>query len=375
MENVGIAKNVIVIVQTIVVIVHSRIDKRDCTMRRENKVYFHLENKVKNLYSVQPDSQQGSYDLEGIKLKIYNRLLSRKFRKRAISSSYKQKINKILHYKIKHNQPLLFVYPFGGYKLWRLPSAPEVDWAEFFSISYCLDYLLPIAFIYKPGFQLEFVSDAFVVNQMNNIPSSNLKRYKSSFKSLIDYFNERLPKNSSLKFFEMATILRTNAVKKYISKNAARILEEWEFLTEEKRKKRKKMAILNMRFDNAVGNKSIHSSFNTDKIINSIIFHETYLRCPQREAYLRDNGKITLYNDPIENCIPIGSVRASRVKFWVGLGVLEKRKDRYIERILSPMQLQKISTLTKQEFDIDIVNLKNLKKISVYSQNLDFSLK
>jgi len=41
---------------------------------------------------------------------------------------------------IKENKPITILEMFGGNKLWRFEEAPEIDWAELFSLTYFMQY-------------------------------------------------------------------------------------------------------------------------------------------------------------------------------------------------------------------------------------------
>lgn len=98
---------------------------------------------------------------------IFKFLMSKKFRKYAVSPEYQNYIKQSVNKSISAGEPIKLTWPFGGYKLWRLAEAPEVDWAELFSLIYFTKWLKPVSEIYQPGVWLDFYSDDIVVEMMD----------------------------------------------------------------------------------------------------------------------------------------------------------------------------------------------------------------
>jgi hypothetical protein len=110
---------------------------------------------------------------QGIEDFIYTKLTTKKFRKWAVDESSELQAKRAIQINVTGGKPLQFRFPFGGYKLWRMPTSPEVDWAEFFSIAYYCKYLAPIAAAYKPGIEFLFASDDIIIERMDNVPVSD----------------------------------------------------------------------------------------------------------------------------------------------------------------------------------------------------------
>ena len=82
-----------------------------------------------------------------------------------------------------------------------------------------------------------------------------------------------------------------------------------------------------------------------------------------RRSYGSENiTAFTVFFEP--NVIPIGSTKTSIVRFWVGVGALQKRGDSFIETILSPSQLEKTKT-TWESVAINGLEGKNFNKIRI----------
>src|SRR3989338_1872494 len=135
---------------------------------------------------------------EGIQEFIYKKLTSTKFRKTSVDPDSEKQVKNAIKLNVESNSPIKFTYPFGGYKIWRVPSYPAVDWAEFMVISYVLRYVAPILRAYKPGVEICFSSDDVVLERMDNYPREALDLYVSTFKALVGDFNKQAPYNLKL---------------------------------------------------------------------------------------------------------------------------------------------------------------------------------
>ena len=182
--------------------------------------------------------------------RIYNLLLNNKFKRWAVADSYKVKILKTIKICIKKNLPIHFTYPFGGYKLWRLDSAPYVDWAEFFSISYIIRRLFIISLIYKPGFNIEFISENYFTHKITYISMSDLKKYRDSFKELILYFRKIIPKNIQISYKDISDLVSLNIIKNFVYSNKEKFTNILETSSKSYQLKRIQMAKLNINLNN-----------------------------------------------------------------------------------------------------------------------------
>lgn len=120
----------------------------------------HLTRHLSNSADYQlTDTDRAFITSKGVEEFIYKTLTNKKFRKWSIDQATQDCIRNAVHRNVSTKQTIKLTFPFGGYKLWRLPSSPEVDWAEFFMLSYYLSYLAPVAAAYAPGVMLSFCSD------------------------------------------------------------------------------------------------------------------------------------------------------------------------------------------------------------------------
>ena len=293
---------------------------------------------------------------------ILKLLFSKKFRKFSIPEKNQSIIKIAIEKNIKNKEPIKIAWPFGGYKLWRLEETPEVDWAELFSIVYIARWLKSVCALYQPGVIFTFWFDEVVISQMNNIPQSELDAYQKSFSDLLMFIKPYLLPNMQFEIFlersqyeskddfetglsrEMDKLALARAKNpKPLSDQARRSIEMNVKLTSEQAKDplwREKIDLMHYAYYNLQEQqKSMRLSYTTENITAFSTFFEP-------------------------NVIPIGSTKTSIVRFWVGVGVLQKKDDSLIENILSITQFENADFIWEPT-NIKGLEGKNFSKIRV----------
>lgn len=294
---------------------------------------------------------------------IFSQLMRKKYRKWAIDESAETQIKNAIRIQIAKKEPIRIVYPFGGYKLWRMPSSPHVDWAEFFAISHILSYIAPISAGYKPGVEIEFTSDEVIVETMNNISKADLEVYTNEFRTLLMAFEKYCPNNVSLKLTLVRDLyVNTSELEKDINQNMPIFTSQFESEPPEKQQARLVTSELNINF---AGDKDLTKLNTTQKekfIKNSAILHHAYCKIPKRSALNRSKDKVLIFTTLLPNSIPIGTTKASITKFWTGFGVLEKVGNNYRPLVLSPKNIEDLDYRTEK---VDCVDLPMFSKIYI----------
>jgi hypothetical protein len=322
----------------------------------------------------------------GVEDFIFRKLMSTKFRKWSISDDVQTQLRQIIHHRVSQNQPLVFTFPFGGYKLWRLPTSPEADWAEVFSISHYLTYLAPIAAVYEPGYQLVFVSDEVIIERMDNLPRAETDAYTRSFQEVLGLFKTQLPPNAVVELKLVRDLYPADEFETELAKlfNPEAVEQVWQAQTADKQARRLVMSGLNIKMN---GHQPWHQLTTEEqelKVKTGSVLHDAYIQLPRRVELVKGEGKIILFPLTIPGvvCIPIGSTKTSVTKFWTGMGVLAKKDGGYIEYVLSPHQLQALdeqpAAFTTEPVSVpsfDLQLLKNLGQVRVYSKLPNFSRK
>lgn len=288
---------------------------------------------------------------------IVSKITSKKFRKYAIDEAMRLHIEKVVENAIAKNEPINFVWVFGGYKLWRLPTAPETDWAELFSMMYFAKWLKPIAEVYRPGVIFDFYSDDVIVSRLNNIPESDINAYQESFKKVLKYFESYLPKNLKYTFHRVADQYGEGEFVKELEVNIAKLSSELPGGLPAIDDAKAAMVELNVKLN-----------VKQDQEVNwrekVLLLHDAYAMASQRRPYYRNEQKIMVLNTPVRGVIAIGTTKSSIAKFWCGMGVLEKRVDSYYETILSPTQLAN-AKIQNEKIKINGLNGSNFNEIGI----------
>lgn len=229
-----------------------------------------------------------------------------------------------------------FVFEFGGYKLWRLPSAPYPDLAETYMLRHYLAYLKPIAEAYPAGVNMYFASDDCVVERMNNIKPEALEIYAAAFQKRLKQIESELPANIKMPYVRLAELYpNRQELEDELKITFADNMKKFETWTDEKKDRMLKRARLNFCKSGPLAAKDLSdiSPAKYDRrLIEGAVYHDAFEDCSKRKEFVLGNDKILLFCTPIPEAIAIGTTKASVTKFWTGVGVFEDG----LEKVLSP---------------------------------------
>jgi hypothetical protein len=281
-----------------------------------------IEKRLNDLKSTENSVNNFKSDKELVDF-IFKSLMSKKFRKFAVTPEYILHIHEAIENSIKNNLPIKLIFPFGAYKLWRLEETPEADWAELFTLMYYAKWLKPIAEVYKLGVEFDFSSDEIIVERMNNIPKADTESYAKSFNMIINFLKEYIPAN--IKF--SVTPVRSY----YTPEEFEKDLKEKITLME---KELGGLPVLNDRTRSMV-ELNVKLKINQDKDPlwreKVELLHQSYYTVSKRRAYNRAKDKIIAFCNKMSNssCLPVGTTKTSVAKFWPGIGALKKTGESY----------------------------------------------
>jgi hypothetical protein len=335
------------------------------------KIY--LENKLQTCAQyVLTEADTAFLEKEGIEAYIYKKLTSKKFRKWALNDSSEKQIKHAIHLNVASNKPILFTFPFGGYKLWRLPTTPEVDWAEFFSLAYYVNWIAPIATAYQPGVHFIFSSDDVIVGRLDNIPPDDTNAYFASFQKLIAYFSSYFPSNVKVEIRRVGDVYTQEEFETELEQEIETMTKVYEKPDPERYKNMLRTSALNYQWDGIQDMTKLTEQEKENYIKMGPIIHDAYVSLAKRRDFVRADNAIVTFTTPIPNAIALGTTKTSIAKFWMGYGVLEQRDDAFADRILSPDQLHTVAKMTHETEAIDGIDLENLTSIDIYKK-LDFT--
>jgi len=293
---------------------------------------------------------------------IFTTLMSKKFRKYSVPEENQKIIKSALENNIVNKEPIQITWPFGGYKLWRLNEAPEVDWAELFTMIHIAKWLKSVCAIYPKGVEFTFWFDEVVISKMNNIPQSDLDTYRKSFTDLLQFIEPWLPSNLKFETFLERSQYESNEA---FEEGLKIEMEDLKQAREANPEPLSEDAIRSIEMNVKLTPDQAKDPLWREKID---LMHYAYYNLQEKQNRARPSytsANITAFATSFEpNVIPIGTTKTSIVRFWIGVGALMRRGDSFIETILSPSQIEK----TKAEWslvEIKGLNGKNFKKISI----------
>lgn len=337
----------------------------------------YLLSKLKNCTDYRLPEEDSNYlGRFGVEKFIYKKITSKKFRKWSIDDSVKKRITEAIRNNVSKHQPIQFTFPFGGYKLWRYPSSPKVDWAEFFSVSYYCEFVAPILKVYDPGAIFFFASDDIVVELMDNIPKADTEEHLRSFEVLLSSFRKYFPSNFKMELKKIGDLYGNefdDEIKKLFNKTSGES-NGWDL---EKKEKLLKTSALNFKMDGAINFSNLSPGEKNEKIRVGAVYHEAYRHMIQKIIFVYPPDRIVLSARPTIDAVPIGSSRTSSAKFWTGFGVLEYYEGRFVRRVLSFEQWNHIKEnqhdLVSSGLEELAKNNKNYRDIDIYNYKLNFA--
>ena len=285
---------------------------------------------------------------------IYDRILSKKFKKYSVTPAGSDKIHRAIELNIKNNEPIKFVISAGSYKLWKFEECPEPDWAELFAMIYYAYWLKPITDVYKPGVWFDFFGDDAILELMNNIPEKDTEKYKAVFKNLIKFIQPYLPNNLKFTFTPIGE--RYSSKEKFLDDLNEKIKElkkiEESTLPEQEIERMKR----NVR---PCDGKEINA-------LENHILHDAYMNASEKRPYYKTPDKIMVSARPYgdRTSVPVGTTKTSVVQYQTGVGVLKREEDSFIEYVYSTTQLEG-AKFVWEEVCIDGLVGKNFSKIRI----------
>lgn len=313
----------------------------------------YIQEKLDNLGKLDRVSVEKGQLADYVTVKI----MSKKFRKYAVDEAMKSHIEQVVKNAMAKNEPINFVWVFGGYKLWRIPTTPSVDWAELFSMIYFANWLKPITGAYEPGVIFDFYSDDVIVSRMNNILENDIQSYLKSFQELLTFFKSYLPANMSFTFHRVADQYGEGEFDKELTMNIEKLKHDLSGGLPQMDETRKALVELNVRLKP----KQDQDPKWREKVL---LIHDAYAMASKRRPYYRNEQKIMVLNTPVHGVIAVGTTKSSVAKFWCGMGVLEKRDETYYEKILTPKQME-TTPIKMEKIKVKGLSGKNFEEIGI----------
>ncbi len=344
----------------------------------EKRVNDYINNELLNFNNIETNP------LEGLDLKesILNRLFSRKWSRKAQFEDAKKYTEEKVDNILNNNLDFLFCFCFGGYKHFWAPTYPEPDWAEIFTIKYLMEYVLPIAETQEKRTKIEFESEEVALTYMNNTLQEGMDKYNKAFKELISYVNNKTNYSIDLSVVLARDFYDRDELLKKMYDYLPEVKERFDALDEEEKAIRLKRAETNIMWNGKEDLTNLSEEEKKKFIYESRTLNESFLDIDYelrgKEYFEKDNLIPLLGSFGLgaggELWLHLASNSSSMVDFWAGMGILEVREDKIIEKTISKKQFDQIKdNLVKVNLNNDLTNISNnYSWIYVYEGKLPF---
>lgn len=306
----------------------------------------HIQKRLESLKNPLPDAD----DLKGTPEEIiYARLMSKKFRKLKPGKPCVEITKRVVAKAVKEQKPIMVTECFGGNKLWRFAEAPEIDWAEVFSLIYFMQWMKYVAAAHKPGMIFDYFSQDLSVERLDNLTREELDAYNNGFRAMIEWIKPYLPENVSVTYRRHREMFDDES--KYDEELAAakqKYLDDHDgklpVLTDEMKTRTE----LNVR---------LKPGQESDPLWREKVElqHQAIFMTPTLGTYLHFPDMVWTCPTYYEDSVVTGSTKRSLAKFWAGVGALQKTEDGFVELVLTPKQLE------AAKFDWEDVHLEGLR--------------
>lgn len=120
---------------------------------------------------------------------ILGLITARPWRRSAVDAATVAAITTRVRQALRDGAPIEFSLPFGGYRSWRLPSSPNLDWAEVFWIRYLRGYADRLAAVHPAGVRLSLTYVGGVLGWVNLLPQADQDLYLRQLRQLLVRFS------------------------------------------------------------------------------------------------------------------------------------------------------------------------------------------
>ena len=315
---------------------------------------IYIQQRLENLKTpASTDDTSGS--MEDV---VYARLMSKKFRKMKAGDPCVEITKRVVAKAVKEQTPILVTECFGGNKLWRFDEAPEIDWAELFSLMYYVDWMKTVAAVHKPGVIFDYFSQDLSVERLDNVKREELEAYNKTFNEMISWIKPYLPEGVSISYRRHRDMFKDES--KYD-------VELGEAMDQYLRENDNTLPVLDdaMRARTEL-NVRLKPGQGTDPQWREKVElqHRALFNTPTLATYLNDPDMVWTCPTYYEDSIVTGSTKRSIAKFWAGVGALEHNGQSYAELVLTPKQLTS-ARFNWEDVNIDGLRGKNFSRIRI----------
>lgn len=295
---------------------------------------------------------------ENLEEMVYAKVMSKKFRKVKPGDKAVEITKKAIAHSVARGEPIRIFEMFGGNKLWRFEEAPEIEWAELFSLTYFVEWCRTIASVYRPGVVFEYFSQDVSVESLNNVPRAETDKYSKSFRELIKRIEPHLPANIKIKYTRHFELFD----------DPSDYFKELEIAKQEVLKNNGgKLPVLTEQMKAATElNVKLLPGQDKDPLWREKVElqHQAIFLTKTLREYSDNPDIIWTCPTYYEDSVVTGSTKASFAKFWAGVGALRPKGEKYEELVLTPKQL-KNTEFEWEKIKIEGLVGKNFERVRV----------
>ena len=245
-----------------------------------------------------------------------------------------------------------------------------------------MEYILPIAETQQKKTVLEFESEEVALTYMNNTPQEGMDKYNAAFRKITDYVNHHTEYPINLNLVLARDFYDREELLKKMQKYLPEVQERFNALPKEEQEIRLKRAETNIMWNGKEDLTNISEEEKRKIIYESRTLNESFLDIDYElrgKEYFEKENLIPLLGSfglgaGGEAWLHLASNKSSLVDFWAGIGILEIREDKIIEKTVSKTQFDKIKDkLIKVELKNELCSISNnYSWIYVYEGKLPF---
>lgn len=269
-----------------------------------------------------------------IRERIYALLTPASFRLGALDSEVEEVLRTRIDRAVSGEKPITLIIAYGGFKNIHIDSAPHIDWAEVFQLSFVLRTVWEITQIYGPGVRVEYSGDAEAMSVVDNLKVEWIKMYLAEFALMLRTVQPLLPPNLTVTNRDFSEFYTTNKLSKELDTRLAQLDYSADELTTKMSK-----AINNFCWDGEKELMHLSESEKQQMLEKSILLHKLWLEFDyeKRGEYLEGGTHIPIaHRKGLPGCYGIKSIAGSDIQFWIAKGALRGHNGTYMQTLLSP---------------------------------------
>lgn len=263
--------------------------------------------------------------------RVFNAVTSGKWRRTSMDAHSIADTRAKIEVAVRSGLDLGFSVPFGGYKSWRVPESPHLNWADIFALNYISRYGDSVARTVEIPIQITFSYVGRVMNIINNIPIKHQETYINEFRKAIVYFDRPHVKMSLFDIVDLFPGI--DALTASLWERYEDVRENWDEYGGEA-KKRLESASRNFMVCGEHDYSMLGERDLGRMILQSAMLCEALDSLPERRNFNKYSTRIQLVqvHGP-KPAVHISSCETSANHFGVGRGVVEIRGGRCLQRI------------------------------------------